>query len=544
MTRGARTIVSLTPDELSIAQVRGPKIKRADRVALDPSRWAPSWGSGLQPYDQDLRHLLARLGLSRVKDATVVCSSPGSVCKLDRVDTDPAAWSARVDSELAEHARAPGRVGSRRIESGGAPRVGVAVWDAEESLQTLYAWLRRAGIEPRSIIPRESEIARLGVIASHSAGDETAVLYLDARSSVIAMSAGGGTVLARLTEIGYAPIVELCTRTRADEEQEGVPESVVPDASRIERVFRDGIPVGADARSDRGREILPRLAPVLQRFGVEVKQTIRFAHDLPKNPTRLRICGPGAAMPGIGAALEASVDMHVEVDRAAGSIKPWTPFGAGTTDHSIATVDADRPILLPGIALESIRRRALTRSVAAGAVLAATALGALTLGARHSIANSQARIERQQSAIDAIDAVRLERERAIARAAAIKAAATLLAEHAGDEVDWIGVLANLPAREESSVSILEIGAARDAGGAVLTIVARADAAPGQTPDAALEGYVASLRALDAVAEARVARSVRVELEEGHAALRFELHARIRENTNALGVLAAIEGVTP
>jgi len=539
MTRGARTILSLSPDELTLALVRGSAVKRADRVTLDPARWHQAWDGGLHALDQDLRHLLARASRSGVTNATIVYTSPSEVSRLERIDADPAQWSRRVESELVEHGRVPGRARTSRI----GDAVGIGVWDAEESIQKLYAWLRRAGVSVSGMIPRDAEVARLGVLAASRTDDETAVLYLDARSSVIAMGEGGEPKLARLTEIGYAPIVEVHARAgpgKSDEQPQDQPGAL--NAGALQRAFKEGIPIGAAAREDRGRDLLPRLAPVLQRIGVEVKQTFRFAREIPSPPTRLLICGPGAELPGIGPALEQSLDMHVETDRGAG--EAGVPFGRGTPEHAIATTRADRPALLPGIAIEALRRRELTRTVAAGGALAAVVMGAVALTNQHAIGTHQSRLDQQHHAIDAIEQTRLHRERTRDRAGAGRAAAGLVVEHAGDAADWAGVLANLPRRDDFGVTVLEIGASRDASGSLMTIVGRADAAPGRGPAGSLEGYLDALRRIDAIVGARVSRTSRVPGGDGAAALRFEIDALVRERESELAPLAAIGEGTP
>ena len=186
-------------------------------------KWAESWEGGLHALDQPLRHLLARLSNPKIRDATVLYTSPGVVCRLEQHACGAEEARTRLISSMTRSAAGAGPVNATIIacddRDGSLVSVGVGVTDSESCLQSLYAWLSRSKVGVGSMVPRDGEIARLGTLAPASVDDGVAVLYFDASSSVIALHKHGRPALARLTEIGYGSIVEVHARA-ADSAEE------------------------------------------------------------------------------------------------------------------------------------------------------------------------------------------------------------------------------------------------------------------------------------------------------------------------------------
>lgn len=544
-----RYILTLSPERIVLVKMRAGTAKQCESVSLDPTQWRDHWHNGLRPLDQSLRQLSARFGEGTLKNVTLVYTSPGVVCRIDSFDEGEDASTTRMHAQLLQSTGATVPTTVQVLSTSkalGTPRsLTIGAADREEDLQKMYAWTRRSGLRVERMVPRTTEIMRQSAFHAAKIGGDGAVLYVDAAFSVIIANQDGVPVLARLTEIGYQSLVEVYTHhlSRTRQSEDGA-EPVTHDA--LEHAFRDGIPLGA--REDQSRAVLPLMAPVLQRFGVEVKQTFRFATSM-STPSSIMLCGPGSAIPGISAALEETLDMDVRVDPDASTFEPDRPLGKGAASYYIARKPEVCPSLLPRAALESKVRSSLTRSMKVGALLALVVLGGEYAATKQRSMVTQDRIEELDAKISSIDRERVEREEARFLASSVSTAATLLNARAGDAAPWGAVLAGVPGWT-GPVRITEISGRLESGTPSLSLggIVEADESSDRDANEIMSGYIRGLTEIRDVVRVEIERTSRVRTDEGRWGVSFELTLFLSSSTGELGTIAGIaaadQGVTP
>jgi hypothetical protein len=120
--------------------------------------------------------------------------------------------------------------------------------------------------------------------------------------------------------------------------------------------------MGEAVKLDSDR-VLPLLQPALQRFAVEIKQTMRFG--LPEGESsraELILAGPGAAIPGLADTLSTLIETSVRVQNA-------------EADHARERIQAVMPLGMTPAATDARRaRHRLMAAAAAGAIFAGAAI--------------------------------------------------------------------------------------------------------------------------------------------------------------------------
>jgi hypothetical protein len=285
---------------------------------------------------------------------------------------------------------------------------------------------------------------------------------------------------------------------------------------------------------------------VLQRIGVEVKQTFRFATSV-STPSSITVCGPGAAIPGIAPALEHSLDMDVRVEPSATGYEPDRPMGEGTPARSLSLKPSTRASLLPRAALEVKARAGLNKSLKLGAVLAALVLGGQYASLAKQRSGIQNRIDTLESDITRIENERIDRAQARSLARSLSTAATLMDTRAGVLVGWGPALASI-AEQTGSVRLSEVSGRLGSGDPTLTLRGVVDAGPDQASDAnsVMSTYLHQISELEGVRRVEIERTSRVRTSPNAWGVSFDLKVYLHGRKGTLGTIAGIDvgGATP
>jgi hypothetical protein len=112
------------------------------------------------------------------------------------------------------------------------------------------------------------------------------------------------------------------------------------------------------------------VAPVLQRFCVEVKQTLRFGMPAGTAPSTLLLDGPGAAIEHLPASVTDAIHMHVRLAPGLEPLARLEPFIEGSTERTKALSPTAGIHLVPAVALEYRAAQMLRRSLVGGTLIA------------------------------------------------------------------------------------------------------------------------------------------------------------------------------
>jgi Tfp pilus assembly protein PilN len=141
------------------------------------------------------------------------------------------------------------------------------------------------------------------------------VLYVGERTSVFVITGGGRLLFDRRIDLGLESLAQALTRPiRAAGRDEPIELDI--DAARS-ILHEHGIPgfdtVIEEAHGLTGAQVIPLIQPALQRFIVELRQSLRFglAED-ERDQLTIRLTGPGASLPGLGKLIRGELEIETE----------------------------------------------------------------------------------------------------------------------------------------------------------------------------------------------------------------------------------------
>lgn len=547
--------VFLAPDRLTIAHARGGKIVQAESLSLDQSKWTDAWSGGLHLYDLPLRQLLARFkGAKKGWHADLFYKSPGSLCRVEITDHDESTAIAKLEGSLKQSIGTVNPVDAVSLYAVESTNVSMGVADTEANLQKVFAWMNRNKISLDQILPSDTVLVDQALIFAQQAAEETAVLFLGERSSVIAYSEHGEPKLLRLVEIGYDKLNAVYQRVFA--KSEGSDESKSKDARHgafestneeevlngMGMLFKHGVPVGKHKRPSipELRDIMPGMAPVLQRINIEIKQTFRFANSFENAPSRLLICGPGASIPMIGSAMAEGLDLHVETDEASESYNCDELLGLGTHEHTAVTSFATPLQILPRAAKELRIQSNLWDCLKIGGGIAAALVIGQYLYADQQLADSKQTVIAQSDQISMIEQDQNRRQSIRAMASTIETAANMIDEEMGSSVDWFEFLGMMPEMDEERLQLTELQARMNAEHPMVNLTGMAIGDDeGSDASQVLSQYIKSLRALDIVNRIEIGSTSKSLLDGGQWGLSFVLSIELKSNKGEFETLTKI-----
>lgn len=191
------------------------------------------------------------------------------------------------------------------------------------------ASLRFAGAIPHSATAIATAFAHAAAAAITA---PIVSLYLGVQCSAIVASDGGRIRFARSLPIGIAPLAQIIERelARVISEQPNAGQTIAElPSGPVAKLMLTGIPRrGVPCGNLPGISLdamVPFVQPVLQRLAVEIKQSIRFGFsEQTRSAVRLVVCGPGAAVDGLGeiVATLAGSGSHEIMSRASSAVPP------------------------------------------------------------------------------------------------------------------------------------------------------------------------------------------------------------------------------
>ena len=540
-----KVILSLAPTALDAARVQRGTVVARTRVALNPDEWSDLWEQSLLPLDGPLADALRAVGASRNPSVCVLCETPSDrieVLSVPGDESDPVAYGRKRFAERLDlHADHPA-IGARLLcRSSGDKTQVLLAGDTDANLQRVFGWLNRVGARLDGVVTMKSAVlnAGLGALERDGTGNRM-LIYMDSGYTAVVCRGDGGLRLARVFGIG--------TRALADAFRRGAADGQAPAADGAGEHVRalemlgtcgvpgEGAPISGSAHPLRNR-VVPMLSPVIQRFLVEVKQTIRFGlgggHTLDKST----LGGPGAFVPGLASLIGEGLESAVTIDTGECCEGSQVPFGDPSAARNTVMNPAETITLCPNYMLEAKREVLSRRALIAGAALPiAAAVGLLS-----HVAISTLRVENDQAAWkpELMSVEHLEQTQG--RAAELGVQLGVAAEHTesrfGAQPDWELVLEAIAQSCGSRVRIEEIRASTGTGGPTAQIIGLVTTEAGDRTDdrAELGAFIERLNAHEAIDAVRIgstslrehtqgsARAFTVEIDPIRASLQ-DLHA--------------------
>lgn len=536
MHRTPKTIVRVSPASLQVARVSGRELVASETVELNGFGWADAWQNGLASLDEHLETSVRALGISKRSPTLVIYESPDAtamIVRLPRSATDPVRAAHLL---LSETVRFPLHQGCAIVkplpEAAGTDcdnRPWLAGADSEATLSTLATWVRRGGLELVSAVPTQSVLIASAARQTTSDLLNRIVLHVGTDSTVIVGSAGGSVLFSRTIDSGVGDMVASLERART-------PTDAAEGSHPGGTLFDLGIPESRQQidrfKAECGVNPLPLLQPLLQRFIVEIKQSIRFSYeDAQSQPQELVLSGQGAAIPGLAGLIGSQVDLPTDACPRSARFSPSEPAGPGSELDIASRLPIRQFTLLPQATREK-------RLVAAGRLAIACGLGiaaAGVFGERHLVEQTRAHLEQRIAASQPqIDQARFEQERElIATSGASTLARTVrrLTPQLEGRASLSMLLSSLMVNASDRVRLVEIRAGIDGGAPTATIEG---ILLGSDSGSDLRGYINAIAASPACRHVAVAWS-RAARIDGERSLRFALDVELEQLPIALSL---------
>jgi len=358
----------------------------------------------------------------------------------------------------------------------------------------------RAKLNLVAISTAPSALAALTTNVIEAGEGLDACLYLDERTSTLVVLNGGNPWVATELPISLADITAALMRPIIAGDD--VVQLEEADAATLRNEV--GIPkpdLQIESLNITGDRLLPLLEPVLQKYTQQLTQWMTFAATSAESSKieRLRIVGPGAAVPRIADALASRLSCEVEsFDWLSGVVETASPDLACSVQSYATAVGAARhrealPDLIPPELRKQRRNRRIRRSIAwCGPFVAAAILGLAVMfgdvGARlvPGLSSRMGQLSDGQRIVDANQKWTAEQQKV----------ATLqqqFDEFSNATPQWVGLFKELSMLMPEELQVIDYAGKATEQGLIVTVAAAVVPGPdGQDFDQAVESTLLRL----------------------------------------------------
>ncbi|MCB9846460.1 MAG: hypothetical protein H6811_10810 [Phycisphaeraceae bacterium] len=519
--------IHLSPSRLETVLSAGGRVKRADRVDLDPARWASCWNDELRPLDALLRKSLERVGARRGMSARVFYISPDCVVGLKTVPAVGAAARAAARLALTDMVEFDASSCPTSLHVLGVDRTGAAgthvvlAADKDSTTDAVAAWVERAGCRVGTIGPSLAGILD-AVAAERLTSPETGIdLFIGEHFSVLVAAGEGRLEFARTISCGYSALLDAIARSERTEDEA----HATPRAEIATKLFECGLVRSKNNGPGLSADAFALMQPILQRLVIEVKQTLRFMlRGKSTTPQRMKLKGPGGTIPGLADLLSASLELDVEPADGVGTHTPLAACAPGGEACALA-LGLGRAFDLAPRRIES--RRLLTRARAAVAIGVLGVAGLAVSDAMMTIRRTdRARLELASSdgAMASVERIQGVVDEAMRLAEDVGSAERSLEEAISGRPTWSGLLAELARLADENVRLTDIRGQTGPLGSIVLISGVAFQSDDRRTDT-LRDFVDGLKSSAAVGGVSLGTAKSTEIH-GRRAKRFELEVTL------------------
>ena len=336
--------IEILPDHIDIVLMRGDRATGSRRLPVELAMDAGPWCKGLHAAQELFARAVKELGALKAS-AVVLYRSPTQAVDLASVEVrsaEQAEEAASLDclgglSYSMDNAAVAARMVARDLAGESRKTHVVVAADRHDVLSAIAALIEGAGLKLQFVTPIDAAITALITSQGmHKAGPLQSWLYIGQQSSFFLIVGEGRVHFGRSLSLGLDTLARTLTRSiRVRGREEPIELDFETAASIIHRV---GVPRGEQVVYEplglTGTQLRPIVQPVLQRYVVELRQSMRFAlPDVDLNGVPMVLLGPGASLAGFDELLE--IELGIRPQRAAGEMlhDRATPGAPGSELH-------------------------------------------------------------------------------------------------------------------------------------------------------------------------------------------------------------------
>lgn len=540
-----RLIIELSPSRVEVAVLRGKALTewRAERIGR--AEWPSPYTTALPECSAALTRILEELNV-RAGSATVIYTAPGSVSAVTSfastvgsaaceqgsllalanvadfpLDDAPSDTCAVFTDSVAKGTKdQPGPVAQRHI---------LAAADAEVRAAAIAEAVEAAGLKVSGLIPAESVCLTDAILSATGAGepgDMTAIVWIGEHCTSLAVAEHGRLLFVRAIATGTESLADVLCRPLRPRAADAQPVQLAHEAARA-MLFAVGVPA-PDATIPNhptlaGSSLLPHLQPVLQRLSIEIKQSLRFGvAEGDRTKVRLRLAGPGAAVPGLGESIARAAGFPFDAPSEA-----HAPDGADSSTGGTIAALARCPVvscsLKPAKVRDSWELQRSRKALIAGALVALAYVGYEAVDCRLSMAAEKSRLAAITSTLQSNEGPIALRQQALTCHQQVVEAERRARKRLDQTAEWSAMLESIAQCTPLQVRITGMDMRQETAQntAVLTLKAYIRAAEAPDPAQLIHTYVGRLEAVPIVSAVRLISAQRVPMN-GHDSQSFDL----------------------
>jgi Tfp pilus assembly protein PilN len=305
-----QVVVGLLPGCIDVVVYDGARRADSRRLPITPETDAAAWAKLVRRSAASLRSLVQEMNLTNCP-ATVLYRSPTQA--VDLVD-----FAVRSPGQAVEAARlacldslpysalsavCEGAVIGRDVADAPRRTHVVVAAEREDIAEAIVHLIEEAGLKVLSVAPFDA-LVMAGFVsrAMREKAERRGRLYIGAHTSFFVITSAGSLLFSRRIDLGLESLAHSLTKPIW---VAGRDEPIELDAETARQILhRHGIPdrgaIVHEAASLAGNQVIPLLQPVLQRFIVELRQSLRFGlNEEDRARLAIHVSGPGVAVPGL-----------------------------------------------------------------------------------------------------------------------------------------------------------------------------------------------------------------------------------------------------
>ena len=375
----------------------------------------------------------------------------------------------------------------------------VVAADHDDVMTSIAAMVESAGLTFVGATPIDAPImTKLASLTLANKASNTAMLYVGEQRSFFLIADSGNLLFARPINLGFDALVTSLTRSIRG--ANGAAPIELDAASARTILHRFGFPnreqVVHETLGLTGAQIIPLLQPVLQRFIVELRQSLRFGVIEEQRQTlQVSITGPGSAIPNFATLIATELKSTVATDESYAAFDHQAPDSAGS-ELMDAVVDAktlSRLKLQPRQMARARHINRLRRWLWTGTAAALVLIAADTVHQHRRLADAKHRMTAFESQTTDLKALQATGEKLFTVIGAADKLEARIASETGSSINFRAALQEFSRLAPDSVRLTHIGFNRDKGRTVGRIYGHAFENPGSPGRTQLEPFVEKLK---------------------------------------------------
>jgi len=519
-------------DRLDItARIRG-RVVDARRIPLDLSNDPTEWAKTVRSLGGRLKEFVGELDVDGASTRILYRSPTQSV--------DMASFGLRTAQQACNAALLLAGE-SLRYSANAAILKAVAVgrdvksaerrWhvivaaDRIDVVRAIAAMAESAGLVLDTATPMDAAImARLVKRALKFAGPQHGWLHFGEHSSFFILGGRRRLEKERAIGLGTETIIQSLTRPIRTPNEE----PINLDLSEAREIFHQhGIPATDDVLSEKHqltrRHLMPQIQPVLQRYVVELRQSLRFGlPEEERDAIEISVSGPGSMISGLPELIAWELKLKFSVDSQSSGFDHNSP---GTEGSELFEAMENTSFLDQlNLQTEEVEARRLSEQLrrwlwlGAAAAIAFVAVDGLQLKVRRTAAQIQVTALKQTAA--GVKTLTTTQERIVAAIEALVQMEQVIANEVGAQADLRATFQELSRLTPASIKLNSMRLTRVGRNVKVQLYGRAIQVDAENSRTEVEKFVEALKA-SPMFEAVDLRNVERSLFEGKIGERFD-----------------------